>query len=77
MKTVLILYVTAILLLIGGIIYINHSLVNIQHEEASAYQEYTPLVVQQSNAQIMPTEAYQGGTGYGVEEAQTATVNIQ
>ena len=77
MKTVIAIYIVAILALAGGLVYIDKSLNSIQVEDTSAVTEYTPLVVPDSGREIVPTEAYQGGTGYGVDDLQQATVTIE
>lgn len=77
MKTVIALYIVAILALAGGLIYIDKSLNSVQHEYTTAVTEYTPLVVPDSGREIVSTGAYQGGTGYGVDDLQAATVTIQ
>ena len=77
MKTVIAIYIVAILALIGGLVYIDKSLNTVQHENTTAVTEYAPLVVQDSGREIVGTEAYQGGTGYGVDEVQAATVTIE
>ncbi len=77
MKTVIAIYVIAILALAGGLIYIDKSLNTVQHEDTSAVTEYTPLVVPDSGREIVGTEAYQGGQGYGVDDLQQATVTIE
>ena len=77
MKTVIVIYIIAILALAGGIAYMNNVLNTIQRETDTAAPEYAPLVVTDSGREIVPTEAYQGGTGYGVDEVQSATVTIQ
>jgi len=77
MRTVIAIYIVAILALAGGLVYMDKSLNSVQHEDTSAVTEYAPLVVQDSGREIVPTEAYQGGTGYGVDDLQQATVTIE
>ena len=89
MKTVIAIYIVAILALIGGLVYIDKSLNTVQHENTSAVIACednwhaplvpcaTPLVVPDSGREIVGTDAYQGGTGYGVDDLQQATVTIE
>lgn len=89
MKTVIAIYIVAILALAGGLVYIDKSLNSIQVEDTSAVTAcednwhaplvpcVTPLVVPDSGREIVSTEAYQGGTGYGVDDLQQATVTIE
>jgi len=75
MKTVIAIYIVAILALAGGLIYMNNAVNSLQHEIDTA--GYAPLVVQDSGREIVSTEAYQGGTGYGVDDLQQATITIE
>jgi len=77
MRTVIAIYIVAILALAGGLVYIDKSLNTVQHETDTAVTEYAPLVVPDSGREIVSTEAYQGGTGYGVDDLQQATVTIE
>ena len=75
MKTVIAIYIVAILALAGGLAYMNNMVNSLQHETDTA--GYAPLVVPDSGREIVPTEAYQGGTGYGVDDLQQATFTVQ
>lgn len=89
MKTVIAIYIVAILALAGGLVYMNNMVNSLQHETDTAVTACednwhaplvpcaTPLVVPDSGREIVPTEAYQGGTGYGVDDLQQATVTIE
>jgi len=48
MRTVIAIYIVAILALAGGLVYIDKSLNTVQHETDTAVTEYTPLVVPDS-----------------------------
>ena len=89
MKTVIAIYIVAILALAGWLIYMNNIVNSAQHEYTSAVTTCednwhaplvpcaTPLVLHQSDQRILGVEYYQGGednTGYNL---QPADVNIQ